>query len=71
MLMRLVHAVVVAILVYLGCLLLGALLNSLGDVPIAGTVGAFLIQWAYVLGVLFGLLDFLGGGFGPKFGSLA
>lgn len=60
MLMRLVHAVVVAILVFLACLLVGALLTSLGGVPIAGVVGDFLLRWAYVIGVLFGLLDFIG-----------
>ncbi len=60
MLARIIHAVAIAILVFLACLLVGALLASLGGVPIAGVVGDFLLRWAYVIGVLFGLLDFVG-----------
>ena len=72
MLTKLIHAAVVGILVFLACLLIGALLGSLGGVPIASTVGAFLTKWAYVLGVVFGLLDFVSGGsIFSKFGGAA
>jgi hypothetical protein len=60
MLMRLVAATVVAVIVYLACILLGAILGSLG-VPIATTVGGFLTQFAVVIGVLAGLWHFAGG----------
>lgn len=69
MLMRLVAATVVAIVVYLACILLGAILGSL-NVPIADTVGGFLTRFAVVIGVLAGLWHFAGAGF-PTFGKSA
>lgn len=60
MIQRLVLAVVVAIAVGLICLLLGAVLESIG-VPIASTVGAFLKAWAWVIGLLAGLWHFFAG----------
>jgi hypothetical protein len=54
---RLVIAVVVAVIVTLACLLLGTILDTL-HVPIATTVGHFLLQWGYVIGVLAGLFQF-------------
>jgi len=68
MLMRLLSATVVAVVVYLVCILLGMILSGL-NVPIASTVGGFLTQFAVVIGVLAGLWHFLGGGGFPKFGG--
>jgi len=66
---RLVQALVVAIVTGLVCLLLGAILGSLG-IPIASTVGAFLTHWGWVIGILAGLWFFFSGGSlslpGPK-----
>lgn len=64
MLMRLVYAMAVAVLVYLACILLGLILGSL-NVPIAATVGGFLTEFAVVIGVLAGLMNFTG--WGPRF----
>lgn len=58
---RILMAVVVAIIVGLVCILLGLLLNALG-VPPATAVGGFLLAYAWVIGVLAGLLHFLRGG---------
>lgn len=60
MLSRLIIAVVVAAIVGLACLLLGSILSGLG-IPIASTIGKFLTQWAWVIGVLAGLLQFFRG----------
>lgn len=56
MIARLVVAVVVGVAVGLICLLLGAVLASLG-VPPAEAVGHFLTRWAWVIGVLAFLLS--------------
>ena len=58
---RIIMAVIVAIVVGLICLLLGILLSSLG-VPPAAAVGGFLTAYAWVIGVLAGLIHFLRGG---------
>lgn len=61
MIARLVLAVVVAVVVGLACVaLLGPILISIG-VPIATVVGAFLVQWGWVLGILAGLWFFFSG----------
>jgi hypothetical protein len=61
MISRLVLALVVAIVVGLGCtFLLGPILASL-PVPIAGFVGGFLETWGWTLGVLAGLWKFFSG----------
>lgn len=70
MIARLVLAVVVAMVVGLGCILLGSILAGLG-VPIAKTVGGFLTQWGWVLGVLAGLWYFFSGGTFPNLGGKA
>lgn len=62
MIARLVLAVVVAVVTGLACILVGGILASLG-VPIAETVGDFLVTWGWVLGVLAGLWYFFAGGF--------
>ena len=62
MIARLVLAVVVAVVVGLACLLLGTILAEL-KVSVATTVGDFLKQWCWVLGVLAGLWQFFAGGF--------
>lgn len=61
MISRIVIAVVVGALVGLGCLLLGTVLNSL-NIPPVEAVGEFLRQWAWVIGVLVGVLTFFRGG---------
>ena len=65
MLQRLILAVVVAVVVGLGCLLLGLILATL-KVPIAVTVGDFLALWGWVLGVLAGLWYFFSNGQFPS-----
>lgn len=60
MISRVVLALVVAIVVGLLCILLGSVLVSL-SVPIAATIGGFLVQWGWVLGVLAGLWYFFRG----------
>lgn len=54
MIRRLVLALVVAVAVTLGCILLGTILVGL-DVTIATTVGAFLKTYGAALGILAGL----------------
>ena len=66
MISRLILALVVAIVVGLGCILLGGILGSL-HIPIAETVGSFLERYAWVIGILAGLAHFFGGG---SFGRL-
>ena len=67
MIKRLILAVVVAVLVFLICLLGGALLVALGALfpPAFGhfldIVGAFLQKWAVAIGAIFGVLAFLSG----------
>lgn len=61
MLGRLAIAVVVGVVVTLGCLLLGAILVTL-KVDIAVTVGEFLKQWGGVFGVLAAIFSFFSGG---------
>lgn len=61
MISRLVMAVVVAVVVTLGCFLLGAILVTL-KVDVAVTIGNWLKQYGGVLGVLAGLAHFFGGG---------
>lgn len=58
---RIVMAVVVAVIVGLACMLLGMVLNSL-NVPPAEAVGHFLTEFAWVIGVLAGLVHFFRGG---------
>lgn len=60
MLARIGMSVVVAVAVTLACLLLGAILVAL-QVAIAVTVGAFMTQYAAVIGVLAGLAWFFSG----------
>lgn len=57
---RLVLAVVVAVVVTLGCYLLGAILVAL-KVDIAITIGNFLKSYGGVIGVLTGLWHFFTG----------
>lgn len=60
MISRLVLAVVVAVIVTLGCILLGAILASL-TVAVAVTIGDWLKNYAAVLGILAGLAWFFSG----------
>lgn len=54
---RIVLAVVVAAIIGLACLLLGALLGDI-HIEVASTVGDFLRQWGFVIGLLAGLWYF-------------
>lgn len=64
---RLILAVVVAVLVYLVCLLGGTLLVLLGGLfpPAFGAflvvIGDFLIKWAVAIGAIFGVLALISG----------
>lgn len=60
MLSRIVLAVVVAVVVTLGCLLVGGILDAL-TVQIAITIGNFLKNYSAVIGVLAGLWFFFSG----------
>lgn len=60
MLSRIVLAIVVAVVVTLGCVLVGGILISL-SVAVAVTVGNFLKDYAGVIGVLAGLWFFFSG----------
>ncbi len=60
MISRFILAVVVAVVVTLGCMLLGAILITL-KVSVAVTVGDFLKTYSAVLGVLAGLYSFFTG----------
>lgn len=60
MLRRLVIAIVVAVAVTLGCILLGDIFVSLG-VQVAVTVGKFLQSYGGIIGVLSGLYAFFAG----------
>ncbi len=68
MLTRLIQAVLVAVVFGLVCILLGGILITL-KVPIAVTVGGFLTEWGWVLGVVAGLWFYFGGGTFPKMGA--
>lgn len=61
MINRILAAVVVAVVVTLACILLGAILVAL-KVDIATTVGDFLKQYGAVIGVLAGLWHYVSGG---------
>lgn len=60
MLEALLVAVAVLIVVGLICLLVGGILKSLA-IPIVAAIGAFLVQWAWVIGFAAALLSFVGG----------
>lgn len=61
MLNRVIQGVIVAVVVTLACILLGAILIAL-KVDIATTVGDFLKQYAAALGILAGLWHYFAGG---------
>jgi uncharacterized membrane protein YvlD (DUF360 family) len=65
---RIVQAILIAVVVGLVCILLGGILVTL-KVPIAVTVGGFMEEWGWVIGVVFGLWFYFGGGAFPKIGA--
>lgn len=65
MLGRIVVSVVVGVLTFLGCVLVGGLLSNL-EVSFAVTIGDFLKRYAGVLGLLATLWYFFSGGTWPK-----
>jgi hypothetical protein len=58
---KLILAVVIAVVVTLGCYLLGSILITL-NVAIAATIGDWLQKYGSVLGILSGLWYFFAGG---------
>jgi len=60
MLSRLIQAVVIAVIVTLACMLLGKILGAI-DLSITFAIGAFLVQFSAILGILAGLWHFFGG----------
>lgn len=65
---RVIQALLVAVVVGLICILLGGVLVTL-KVPIAVTVGGFMQEWGWVIGVVAGLWFYFGGGAFPKLGA--
>lgn len=61
MIRRVVLAVVAGIVAFLVCILLGMLLTSIGISWVAA-IGAFLEQWAALIGLLVALWHFFSGG---------
>jgi hypothetical protein len=61
MIARIVLACVVGAVTFLVCILVGGLLGSIG-IPFIAVVGAFLVQWAPVIGLLAALWYFFAGG---------
>lgn len=51
---KLILAVVWAVIVTLGCVLVGSLLSSI-NVQVASVIGGFLQTYSYALGLLYGL----------------
>lgn len=66
MLMRLIHAIAIGFVVGLFCLFLAAVLPAI-HVPVITSIGHFLGDWAWPIGIVAALLDFVSGGFGPTF----
>ena len=60
MLNRLIVAIVIGVVVFLACLLVGLLLAGI-DVPFVHTIGGFLSKWAPVIGLLAALYSFATG----------
>lgn len=60
MIRKIILSVIIAAGTTLGCMLLGAILSSMG-IPIASTIGDFMSQWSYAIGVLVGLWWFFAG----------
>lgn len=60
MLQRIIRAVIVGVVVWLGCLLLGLLLAQF-QVSWAVAIGGFISQWAALIGLLAALWQFFGG----------
>lgn len=65
MLNRIILSVLVAVIVILGCILVGSVLIAL-DVDVAETIGGFLKTYSGVIGVLAGLWYFFAGKSWPE-----
>lgn len=65
---RIIQAVLVAVVVGLIFIFLGMVLVTL-KVPIAVTIGGFMQEWGWVIGVVAGLWFYFGGGSFPKIGA--
>lgn len=61
MIRRIILAVVVAVVVTLGCILLGMLLGAI-NISVAAVIGDFLTKFAAAIGILAGLWHFFRGG---------
>lgn len=62
MLLSIVFAILVAVIVGLVCIFGGRMLQSAGNVPFLAAAGSFLEQYAWVIGLVAGLLYFLTNG---------
>lgn len=71
MIMRIAHAVAIGFGVALICLFLGGVLLPALHVSVLTSAGNFLVDWAVPIGIVFGILDYVAGGFGPTFGTRA
>jgi hypothetical protein len=60
MIRRVILAVVVAVVVTLGCILLGMLLGAI-NISVAAVIGGFLTKYAAAIGILAGLWHFFRG----------
>lgn len=64
MIQRIVRAVIVAVVVFLVCILVATVLG-VTNVELLEAIGGFLARFAVVLGVLAGVYHFLGGKMPP------
>lgn len=64
MLSKLILSVVVAVVVTLGCILVGSILGTI-DVAISVTIGQFLKNYSAAIGILSGLWYFFSNGTKP------
>ena len=67
MLIRVVHAIAIGFVAGLICLFIAAILPNL-HVPVLTDIAHFFGAWAWPIGLVVGLLDFVSGGFGPSWG---
>ena len=70
MIYRIIHAVAIGFIVGLVCLFLAMILPSI-HVEVITKIGNFLGDWAWPIDIVVGLLDFVSGGIGPRFGAPA
>jgi len=65
---RIIQALLIAVVVGLLCIFGGGIIVTL-QAPIAVSIGGFLVQWGWVIGVIAGAWFYFGGGAFPKMGA--